>query len=164
MQSWESSELKGTTFRFVFPKDAICCSVEDERGWAVSSADTRGERARGRPGKGVGMEREWMSSGWVADRRGRDRATAGPPGPLVHTRKRPSFRWRSPHARGMAWPVKHRLGSSPQPPLGQVPVCTGQPVRPHMLAPEEESHWGLVREGNPKAATEVSGLVQQLSR
>lgn len=70
-------------------------------------------------GRGRGADlvrlRGWRGSGW-SRQRGRDGATAGPPGPLVHIGKRPSFRWRSPHARGIAWPAEHRLDSSTQPP------------------------------------------------
>ena len=99
-------------FGFAFPNDDTCHGVEDVRGWAVSSA--------GVPG-GEGEEQTWRGCGdgegvAVADRRGRDGATAGPPGPLVHIGKSPSFRWRSPHARGIAWPAEHRLDSSTQPP------------------------------------------------
>lgn len=103
-----------------------------------SAVASLGERVSSRPGEAVGMERGAFHQ--AAEQT--EGEAAGPQ--LVHPvpgsyQEKLSFRWTPPHTRGMEWLAEHGLGSSPQPSLGQVSVCSGQPARPQVSAREEAS-------------------------
>lgn len=77
------------------------------------------------------MERQWIQQ-MEGEVMGPQLAHLGPGS--YQERIRPCF-----PDKGRAWPAEYRLDSSTQPPPDHVLVCSRQPARPHVSAPEEGS-------------------------